>query len=87
MSRPDAADSHQAYTALFLDGLADCLDHLVAASLASDVAELEFVRAGEADTAAGRRMFLAAADKARATRDFHELAAAVEAALEPAAAS
>lgn len=83
MSQPNrAADCSQVYFALVTDGIVDSFGHLVAAAHASAAAEIEFVCAGEADTARGRRMYLAAANKARAKRDFHELLADGEAAFE-----
>lgn len=49
-------------------------EHLIAAGLAGQVADYyEILRAGAADSASERRMFLTAADKARKTQNQHEL--------------
>uniref|UniRef100_UPI003F491200 hypothetical protein n=1 Tax=Amycolatopsis sp. CA-096443 TaxID=3239919 RepID=UPI003F491200 len=62
----------------------DSYGHLVAASLAFDAAETDFVLAAEAPTAGARRARLAAATAARAERDAHALMADRESASESA---
>lgn len=80
MSHHDRAlDYALAYHQHTLAGIDTAHGHLIAASLASQVADAEFARAAEADTAGERRMFLTAANKALRTRDAHELAAEVTA--------
>lgn len=74
-----AFDSAVAYHQHVVTGITSAFDHLIAASLAADVAEAEYLRAGQADTADERLLFLRAADKARATRDHHELVAEITA--------
>jgi hypothetical protein len=68
-----------AYHEHVLRGLTTSHDHLQAATLAADVADVEYLLAAEADTAGERRMFLTAGDKARKTRDYHELSAEITA--------
>lgn len=80
MSHHDhALDSAVAYHRRVATGITTSHDHLTAAALAGAVADAEYTRAALAATAAERRMFLRAGDKARVTRAVHELAAAVAA--------
>lgn len=74
-----ALDSALAYHQHVADGITTARGHLSAAALASDVADAEYTRAAEAESASERRMFLRAGDKARATRDGHKLAAEITA--------
>ena len=74
-----AYDRAIAYHLYVAAGITTAHGHLTAAALASDVADTEFQRAAEAGTARERRMFLHAANKARAARDGHELAAEITA--------
>jgi len=74
-----AFDSAVAYHLHVAAGITTAHGHLTAAALASDVADAEYLRAAVATTAGERRMFLRAGDKARATRDGHELAAEITA--------
>lgn len=80
MSHHDRAfDSALAYHQHVAAGITTAHGHLTAAALAAEVANAEYTRAALANTAAERRMFLRAGDKARATRDGHELAAEITA--------
>lgn len=82
MSHHDCAfDSALAYHQHVADGITTAHGHLTAAALAGAVADAdaEYTRAALADTAAERRMFLRAGDKARTTRQAHELAAEITA--------
>ncbi|WP_431910054.1 hypothetical protein [Amycolatopsis thermoflava] len=80
MSHHDRAfDSALAYHQHVAAGITTAHGHLTAAALAAEVAHAEYTRAALASTAAERRMFLRAGDKARATRDGHELAAEITA--------
>lgn len=74
-----AFDSAIAYHLHVAAGITTARGHQIAAGLADAVADAEYLRAAEADSAGERRMFCYAGDKARATRDFHLLAADITA--------
>jgi hypothetical protein len=78
LCHPDRAlESALAYHHFVARGLSGSHDHLRAAALASNNADAEFHRAACADTAADRRVFLDSANRARALRNGHRLAADV----------
>jgi hypothetical protein len=74
-----AFDMAVAYHLHIAAGITASHGHLTAAVLAGGVADAEYIRAALADTAGERRTFGHAGDKARAARNFHQLAAEITA--------
>jgi hypothetical protein len=82
-----AFDSAVAYHLHTTDGLTTSSDHLIAAALAAAVADAEYNRAAAATTRREQQMFLHAATKASAVRDYHHLAGEITAIGEQAQAT
>ena len=78
-SHARACASQLAYDQRVVAGMPTAYHHLIAGSLASDCADAEYIRAGEAGDPGETRMYLRFADEARALRDAHERAACIAA--------